>query len=110
MPRRLRFSVISVRNLLTTYVDAAARDGQVDARNEGPDKARRSKQLARLADIEAKVNHLIVPLSYADELYTLKLHSARAGRARAFLNGSSNTRHRLFGSVDRSTCRCLSPR
>ena len=39
--------------------------------------ARRAKQLARLADIEAKVNHLVVPLSYADELYTLKLHIDR---------------------------------
>jgi TRAP-type uncharacterized transport system substrate-binding protein len=38
---------------------------------------RRTKQLARLAIIEARVNHLVVPLSYANELYTLKLHIDR---------------------------------
>ena len=40
-------------------------------------RSRRTKQLARLDDIEGKVNHLVVPLSYADELYTLKLHIDR---------------------------------
>jgi uncharacterized protein len=44
-----------------------------DARDEG----RRARQLARLTEIEGKVNHLVVPLSYADELYTLKLHIDR---------------------------------
>ena len=39
--------------------------------------ARRGRQLARLSDIESRVNHLVVPLSYADELYTLKLHIDR---------------------------------
>ena len=67
-------------------VDAAARDGGRDA---APDKVRRSKQLARLADIEGKVNHLVVPLSYADELYTLKLH---IDRVRAKLLGLGDYR------------------
>ena len=47
------------------------------ARDPIAQSARRAKQLARLADIEAKVNHLVVPLSYANELYTLKLHIDR---------------------------------
>jgi TRAP-type uncharacterized transport system substrate-binding protein len=38
---------------------------------------RRARQLARLDDIETKVNGLVVPLSYANELYTLKLHIDR---------------------------------
>ena len=49
--------------------------------------ARRAKQLARLADIEAKVNRLVVPLSYADELYTLKLH---IDRVRAKVQGGAS--------------------
>ena len=51
--------------------------------------ARRAKQLARLADIEAKVNHLVVPLSYANELYTLKLHIDRV-RAKVLGDASFN--------------------
>jgi uncharacterized protein len=38
---------------------------------------RRARQLARLAEIEKKVGALVVPLSYANELYTLKLHIDR---------------------------------
>ncbi len=67
----------------TTDHDAApARDPIVQS-------ARRAKQLARLADIEAKVNHLVVPLSYADELYTLKLHIDRV-RAKVLGDASFN--------------------
>ena len=50
---------------------------EIESRRE----ARRQKQLARLHDIETKVNHLVVPLSYADELYTLKLHIDRVRAA-----------------------------
>ena len=49
----------------------------------------RAKQLARLADIEAKVNNLVVPLSYANELYTLKLHIDRV-RAKVVGDASFN--------------------
>jgi hypothetical protein len=59
-------------------VDTVASGGDVDAPRDTKEQAmRRAKQLARLADIEARVNHLVVPLSYADELYTLKLHIDR---------------------------------
>ena len=44
--------------------------------------ARHAKHLERLAHIETRVNHLVVPLSYADELYALKLHIDRV-RAKA---------------------------
>ena len=52
-------------------------------------RSRRAKQLARLDDIEGKVNHLVVPLSYADELYTLKLH---IDRVRSKLVGTGTDR------------------
>ena len=62
-------------------VDAGTTDpGEAAAGQAGGDRSRatlRRKQLARLATIEARVNHLVVPLSYADELYTLKLHIDR---------------------------------
>ena len=74
-------------------VDSAARDREGDVDDE-PSKNRRSKQLAQLANIETRVNHLVVPLSYADELYTLKLH---IDRVRAKLLGSGDYR-----TVDRS--------
>ena len=63
-------------------VDAGLRD--LEAPRDDP---RRARQLARLADIEQKVNHLVVPLSYADELYTLKLH---IDRVRAKLLGNAS--------------------
>jgi TRAP-type uncharacterized transport system substrate-binding protein len=66
-------------------VDAAGRAGDEDASS----KSRRSKQLAQLADIETRVNRLVVPLSYADELYTLKLH---IDRVRAKLLGTGDYR------------------
>ena len=47
------------------------------ARKKKARSTRRARQLARLADIESKVNHLVVPLSYATELYALKLHIDR---------------------------------
>ena len=73
-------------------VDAAA--VAVAGLTEAPRDAKgnaalRAKQLARLADIEGKVNHLVVPLSYADELYTLKLH---IDRVRAKLLGLGDYR------------------
>jgi TRAP-type uncharacterized transport system substrate-binding protein len=40
-------------------------------------EAKRARSLARLDGIEAKVNRLVVPLSYANELYSLKLHIDR---------------------------------
>lgn len=40
-------------------------------------EAKRGRHLARLDGIEAKVNRLVVPLSYANELYSLKLHIDR---------------------------------
>ena len=57
--------------------DGGAGVPESDERRE----ARRTKQLARLQDIETKVNHLVVPLSYADELYTMKLHIDRVRAA-----------------------------
>ncbi len=63
-------------------VDTAASGSAPDAlRDDKARSARRAKQLARLADIETRVNHLVVPLSYADELYTLKLHIDRVRAA-----------------------------
>ena len=65
-------------------VDGAPASALLDEEHDGTPRAldaaraaSRAKQLARLADIEARVNHLVVPLSYADELYTLKLHIDR---------------------------------
>ena len=51
--------------------------GEESHASAGDRSASRTKQLAWLADIESKVNHLVVPLSYADELYALKLHIDR---------------------------------
>ena len=59
----------NVENDVEEHDDAAVDDAAT--------KERRTKQLARLADIESRVNHLVVPLSYADELYALKLHIDR---------------------------------
>ncbi len=72
--------------------DATASQSKTDKdvrpdRSSSDRSARRAKQLARLADIEAKVNRLVVPLSYADELYTLKLH---IDRVRSKVMGDAN--------------------
>ena len=59
-------------------VDVTASGSDADQPHDAKAQAeRRTKHLARLAHIEGKVNHLVVPLSYADELYTLKLHIDR---------------------------------
>jgi len=58
-------------------VDEEAASAAARADQPPVDASRRSRHLARLADIEARVNGLVVPLSYADELYTLKLHIDR---------------------------------
>ena len=65
-------------------VEAEVDDDELAERNEaeGPPPtrqraARRAKQLTRLDDIEKRVNQLVVPLSYAGELYALKLHIDR---------------------------------
>ncbi len=55
--------------------------------DDGARDAARGKQLARLADIESRVNQLVVPLSYADELYALKLH---IDRVRAKVGGAAS--------------------
>lgn len=52
-------------------------DGEAKPADGEATVERRKKQLARLSDIESRVNHLVVPLSYADELYALKLHIDR---------------------------------
>ena len=72
-------------------LDSGAFDGAQSGAGPGTTakEARRTKQLARLDDIESRVNHLVVPLSYADELYTLKLH---IDRVRAKLRGASTWR------------------
>ena len=51
--------------------DAAPKKGR------RPQGSRRARQLARIADLEKRVDALVVPLSYANELYTLKLHIDR---------------------------------
>ena len=53
-------------------------------------------------DIESKVNHPVVPLSYANELYTLKLH---IDRVRARLPGA-NADHAI---VDTAVMRQAKP-
>jgi len=58
--------------------DPAADGTRNDAPRSARDRAaRRARQLARLNDIEKRVNQLVVPLSYAGELYALKLHIDR---------------------------------
>ena len=48
-----------------------------DARGDTTNPGRVAKQLARLATIDSRVNLLVMPLAYANELYSLKLHIDR---------------------------------
>ena len=79
-------------------VDGAVAKGATNVRSDSPrasspDRgAGQASQLARLADIETRVNRLVVPLSYADELYTLKLH---IDRVRAKVLGEPSDRATL---------------
>ncbi len=56
-------------------VDATTDDPR--APRVGKTRGSRSRQIARLDDIERHVDRLVVPLSYANELYALKLHIDR---------------------------------
>ncbi|MEO9064631.1 MAG: hypothetical protein ABI277_09990 [Burkholderiaceae bacterium] len=66
-----------VENDADTMTAAAEEALPGAARDDRAEAVLRAKHLARLRDIERRVNHLVVPLSYADELYTLKLHIDR---------------------------------
>ena len=79
----------AVANAQAAMLPATTDDDEPSAPDPIARSARRAKQLARLADIEAKVNHLVVPLSYANELYTLKLHIDRV-RAKVLGDASFN--------------------
>ncbi len=87
-------SDVDAATVANVAVDATAPSSTTDknaipARDPIAQSARHAKRLARLADIETKVNHLVVPLSYADELYTLKLHIDRV-RAKVLGDASFN--------------------
>lgn len=75
---------------------AAGNSGEAPPEADLDRSESRARQLARLADIEAKVNRLVVPLSYADELYTLKLH---IDRVRAKVLGEASYRATLDAAV-----------
>ena len=65
-----------VENAIDHDIKNAAAE-PVRARPDTRRDASRARHLARLTDIETRVNHLVVPLSYASELYALKLHIDR---------------------------------
>ena len=61
-----------------TEIDAMDAESAGSSGDMTPDRQiRRAKYVARLDEIDAKVSRLVIPLSYANELYSLKQHIDR---------------------------------
>jgi hypothetical protein len=70
---RIRSRVYRWYGLLREVEQALEKELEMSAPPERLEEVR-SELLRRLDDIEARVNHISIPLSYADALYGLRSH------------------------------------